>query len=113
MKIFVTGATGYIGTVVTERLRDFGHQVLGLARSDASAKKLETAGAQPIRGDLSDPVSLARAARECDAAIHLAMEHSAHTPQLDRAATEAILEEYRLTGRPFLYTSGTWVLGDT
>jgi nucleoside-diphosphate-sugar epimerase len=113
MKIFVTGATGYIGSVVVERLRDFGHQVSGLARSDESARKLQAAGALATRGNLHDPASLARAARECDAAIHLAMEFSAETPRLDRRATETILEEYRLTGRPFLYTSGVWVLGDT
>jgi nucleoside-diphosphate-sugar epimerase len=98
---------------VVERLRDFGHQVLGLARSDASALKLESAGAQAARGDLRNTGTLARTARECDAAIHLAMEYSAETPQLDRAAVETILEEYRLTGRPFLYTSGIWVVGDT
>ncbi len=49
MKVFLTGATGYIGTVVTEKLRDFGHQVIALARSEESARKLETAGAQPVR----------------------------------------------------------------
>jgi nucleoside-diphosphate-sugar epimerase len=113
MKIFVTGATGYIGSAVVERLRDFGHQVLGLARSDASARKLESAGAHAARGDLRDKVALARAARESDAAIHLAMEYSPQTSELDRGAVDTILEEFRLTGRPFLYTSGIWVLGDT
>jgi nucleoside-diphosphate-sugar epimerase len=113
MKIFVTGATGYIGSVVAERLRDFGHQVLGLARSDASARTLESAGAEVARGDLRNTGAIARAARESDAAIHLAMEYSGETAKLDRGAVETILEEYRLTGRPFLYTSGIWVLGDT
>jgi nucleoside-diphosphate-sugar epimerase len=113
MKIFVTGATGYIGSVVLERLRDFGHQVLGLARSDASAQKLVSAGAHAARGDLRDLGAIARAARECDAVIHLAMEYSPHTAELDRGVVVTILEEYRLTGRPLLYTSTIWVLGDT
>src|SRR5437899_3857025 len=113
MKIFVTGATGYIGTVLVERLRDFGHQVLGLARSGVAAGKLDAAGAQVARGDLRDTGAIARAAREADAAVHLALESSAQASQLDRAVTETILEEYRLTGRPLLYTSGVWVLGNT
>jgi len=113
MRVFLTGATGYIGRVVVERLRGFGHQVLGLARSNEAERKLTAAGAQAVCGDLRDTRAIARAARECDAAIHLALEFSANAAQLDRAAVETVLEEYRLTARPFLYTSGIWVLGDT
>jgi len=114
MRVFVTGATGYIGRVLVERMRDLGHQALGLARSDASARKLEAAGVQSVRGDLRDTSVIARAARECDATVHLAMDFSApDAAQLDRALVETVLEEYRLTARPFLYTSGIWVLGDT
>jgi nucleoside-diphosphate-sugar epimerase len=113
MKIFVTGATGYIGGVLVERLRGFGHQVIGLARSEAARRKLEAAGVLSAPGDLRDTASIARGAREADAAIHLAMEHSADTAELDRAAVNAMLEEYRLTGRTLIYTSGVWVLGDT
>ncbi len=113
MKVFVTGASGYIGSVVAGKLRDFGHQVTGLARTEASAQKLETAGVQPVRGDLRDARVVLRAAREADAAIHLAQEYSADTVKLDRLLVDTVLEEYRLTGRAFLYTSGIWVLGDT
>jgi nucleoside-diphosphate-sugar epimerase len=113
MKVFVTGASGYIGSVVAEKLRDFGHQVNGLARSETSARKLETAGVQPVRGDLRDTSTVLRAAREADAAIHLAQEYSAGGAALDRRLVETVLEEFRLTGRPFLYTSGIWVLGNT
>uniref|UniRef100_Q028X8 NAD-dependent epimerase/dehydratase n=1 Tax=Solibacter usitatus (strain Ellin6076) TaxID=234267 RepID=Q028X8_SOLUE len=113
MKVFVTGATGYIGSVVSERLRDFGHHVVALARSPDSAAKLNAAGAQPVRGDLRDTSIVLRAAREADAAIHIAQEHSAEAARLDRSLVDTVLEEYRLTGRPFIYTSGIWVTGDT
>lgn len=114
MRVFVTGATGYIGRVLVERMRDLGHQALGLARSDAAADKLTAAGVQSVRGDLRDTAVIARAARECDATVHLAMDISApDAAQLDRGIVETVLEEYRLTARPFLYTSGIWVLGDT
>lgn len=113
MKVFVTGASGYIGSVVAGKLRDFGHQVTGLARTEASAQKLETAGVQPVRGDLRDSSTVFRAAREADAAIHLAQDYSADGAALDRRLVETVLEEFRLTGRPFLYTSGIWVVGNT
>lgn len=113
MKVFVTGASGYIGSVVSEKLRDFGHQVTALARSEASARKLEAAGVQPVRGDLRDTSTVLRAAREADASIHFAQEYTAEGPALDRRLVDTVLEEFRLTGRPFLYTSGIWVLGNT
>jgi nucleoside-diphosphate-sugar epimerase len=113
MKIFVTGASGYIGSAVSERLGGFGHQVTGLARSEESARKLESAGVLPVRGDLRDAATVLRAARDADAAIHLAQEYSAQAAHLDRLLVNTVLEEYRLTGRPFLYTSGIWVTGDT
>jgi nucleoside-diphosphate-sugar epimerase len=113
MKVFVTGASGYIGAAVAERLRGFGHQVTGLARSEESARKMEAAGLLPVRGDLRDAKTVQRAARDAGAAIHLAQEYSPDTARLDRLLVDTVLEEYRLTGRPFLYTSGIWVAGDT
>ncbi len=75
MKIFVTGASGWIGSAVVPELLESGHEVVGLARSDASAQKLETAGATVQRGDLDDPETLAKTANDADGVIHLAFQH--------------------------------------
>lgn len=113
MRIFMTGATGYIGSVVTEKLLAAGHRVSGLARSDEAARRLEAAGAEAVRGALDDPDPVARGAAEADGAIHLAMDFSADAPKVDRAATGAILRGLDGSGKPFLYTSGVWVMGST
>jgi nucleoside-diphosphate-sugar epimerase len=112
MRIFVTGATGYIGSVVVEKLLAAGHRVAGLARSDKSAAKLAKVGGEAVRGDLTDAEAIARAATAADGAIHLAMDFSADAPRLDRAAIDAILRGLG-DGKPFVYTSGVWVMGST
>jgi nucleoside-diphosphate-sugar epimerase len=116
MRIFVTGATGYIGTAVTEKLIAAGHAVAGLARSDAAAQKLRNLGAEPVRGDLRDTALLQAAARASGGAIHLAMEPSADAPRLDRGVVDAVLAGLAASGapaKPFVYTSGIWVMGHT
>jgi nucleoside-diphosphate-sugar epimerase len=113
MRIFMTGATGYIGSVVTEKLIAAGHQVLGLARSDESAKRLAAAGAEAVRGSLDDGDAIARGAAAADGAIHLAMDFSTFAPELDRTAVDAILRGLDGGGKPFVYTSGVWVMGST
>jgi nucleoside-diphosphate-sugar epimerase len=113
MRVFVTGATGYIGSVVTEKLLAAGHEVLGLARSDSSARKLERLGAQPVPGDMGGPAVVSAAARRSEAVIHLAAEFSPNGPQLDRAVIDAVLEAFRGSGKAFVYTSGIWVMGST
>ena len=75
MNIFVTGATGWVGSAVVEELRGAGHSVLGLAHSDASAAKLEAIGVKVHRGTLDEPESLARGAAATDATIHTAFNH--------------------------------------
>jgi nucleoside-diphosphate-sugar epimerase len=113
MRLFVTGASGYIGTAVCEKLRAAGHHPVGLARSETSAALLERRGMEVARGDLRDGESLRSAAAACDGAIHLAMDFSPETPQLDRTAVDSILAGLGGSGKPFLYTSGIWVLGNT
>ena len=72
MRVFLTGATGYIGSAVAERLRAVGHQVSALGRSDAAVARLSAAGIEPIRGDFADPKSVAAGARGADGVISLA-----------------------------------------
>jgi nucleoside-diphosphate-sugar epimerase len=113
MRVFVTGATGYVGTSVVEALRAAGHAVVGLARSGDSAARLEAAGCTALRGTLADVDALARGAREADAVIHLAATGGADQAAVDEAAVRALLVALSGSGKPFLYTSGIWVLGPT
>src|SRR5580693_6873510 len=76
MRIFVTGASGWIGSALVPELIGAGHQVLGLARSDASAKAVADLGAEVLRGDMNDTAVLRAGARDSDGTIHLAFEHS-------------------------------------
>src|ERR1700679_2552284 len=75
MRIFVTGASGWIGSAVVPELLGAGHEVVGLARSEGSARALEAAGAVVQRGDLDDPDGLGQAAAKCDGVVHLAFQH--------------------------------------
>lgn len=113
MRILVTGATGYIGSAVSETLRKAGHQAVGLARSQESANRLQSRGHLVARGDLDDPDSLAAAAAACDGVIHTAMAFDARAGERDRAAVETLLAALAGSGKPFVYSSGVWVMGDT
>ncbi len=114
MRVFVTGASGWIGSAVVPELTAAGHQVTGLARSDASAAALTAAGAQVVRGTLDDLDTLRSAATASDGVIHLAFKHDiAFTgdfegaAQADRRAIETFGEALAGSGRPFLIASGT------
>lgn len=111
MNVFLTGATGYIGSVVAETLAQRGHTVIGLARSDEAALQLDEEGHQAHRGDLSDPDSLRGAALSAGAVIHLAAGEK--MAEMDTAAVRTLLDALNGTDTPFIYTSGVWVLGNT
>jgi nucleoside-diphosphate-sugar epimerase len=117
MRIFVTGASGHIASAVIPELLSHGHQVVGLARSDASAEAVAELGAEVRRGDLDDLEGLRHAASEAGGVIHLAFKHEAlrtgdfmGAVDSDMAATRTIGAALRGTDKPFVNTGGTLML---
>lgn len=110
MRVFVTGASGWIGSSAVDELLAAGHEVVGLARSDASAASLEAKGAVVLRGDLDDLASLRRGAVESEATLHLANKHDWSNPaesnRAERAAVETLAEALVGSGKPLAIASG-------
>jgi nucleoside-diphosphate-sugar epimerase len=119
MHIFLTGATGYIGSAVLDAMIKGGHQVTAIARDPEKAERLLGRGATPIIGELGMPRTYVEAVRKSDAVIHAALDSSPRRVQVEREALETMLpalaEAGKADGRPrtFVYTSGIWVLGKT
>jgi nucleoside-diphosphate-sugar epimerase len=110
MRVFLTGATGFIGSYLIPELLQAGHQVVGVTRSDAGAETLRAAGVEPFLGTLEDPKGLARGAAQADGVIHCAFDHNfanfLANCEKDRHAIEAIGAALAGSDRPFLMTSG-------
>jgi nucleoside-diphosphate-sugar epimerase len=118
MRIFLTGATGYVGSAVMDALLRSGHEVTALVRDPEKAEQVSCRGVHPIIGELSRPASYSAAAESADSIVHTALENSKRAQKVDRQAVETLLAaagRRAAAGLPacIVYTSGTWVLGAT
>lgn len=115
MRVFVTGASGFIGSAVAASLARAGHKVFGLVRTASKAGRLARAEVRPVVGDMAAPSSWIELAAGCEVFVHAAAEYSERFAELDRSTVHAALERARASGlsRTFVYTSGAWVVGPT
>lgn len=115
MKVFVTGATGFIGFRVALAFRRAAHEVFGLARTDSKAALLSRNEIHPVVGTLQDPRSFLPAAEACSVLVYAASDSKADSLAVDRSAVEALLSIGAKGASPktLIYTSGVWVYGDT
>lgn len=112
MKIFVTGASGYIGKAVCKKLIADGHTVTGLTHEQRHLKLLDGIGVKAVFADLRETDKWKDHLKEADAAIHLAQDPK-EPAKADTAVVDAVVEAFKGTGKRLIYTSGVWVLGNT
>ena len=117
MRVFLTGATGYVGSAVLDALIRGGHRVTAIVRDPEKAERLKARGVTPVVGELGTPSTFAAAIAGVDAVIHTALEGSARRVHKDREAVQTLLDALSRhsagTNPTFIYTSGIWVLGST
>lgn len=118
MHVFLTGATGHIGSAALESFLRGGHEVTALVRDPAKAESIARRGVHPVIGDLGNPSSYAQEAERCDVIVHTALDPSSRRDKIDRLAVDtflAVTADRAASGRgaAFVYTSDVWVLGET
>ncbi|WP_375486579.1 NAD-dependent epimerase/dehydratase family protein [uncultured Jatrophihabitans sp.] len=109
--VVLTGGTGLVGSAVLTALRDAGHQVTAVVRSEQSAAAVREAGATPAQGDITDSTWLSGVFADADGAIHTASPGDATSADFDAAVVQAALTAYSGTGKPYVHTGGVWVWG--
>jgi nucleoside-diphosphate-sugar epimerase len=112
MDVLLTGGTGYIGSALLDQLRQGGHAVTAVVRSDAAAAQVTAAGATAVQGDVTDRAWLADQLRAVDGAIHTASPGDATSPAFDRAVIAAAVEAFDGTSKPYVHTGGLWIYGN-
>ncbi|MBV8197785.1 MAG: NAD-dependent epimerase/dehydratase family protein [Candidatus Eremiobacteraeota bacterium] len=113
MRVFVIGATGYVGSAVVAALRNRGDAVVGSARTEAAATKLRDGGIEAALCDVTAPESLRAPARGCDAVVYAVQYNGADVAAMESAALDSIVNALAGSGNALLYTSGYWVYGNT
>ncbi|MGG3887562.1 NAD-dependent epimerase/dehydratase family protein [Metabacillus fastidiosus] len=113
MKVFITGITGYIGSVIAQHFLSQGYQVSGLVRSQEKAVQLAKMGISPVMGSLSDLSLLEESVKKADGVVHTAISHTSDMEMLDVSSVNTMLGGLEGTGNPFIYTSGTLIYNDT
>jgi nucleoside-diphosphate-sugar epimerase len=113
MQVFVIGATGYLGSAVAKALKERGHEIVGAARSEEAARKLREAGVGPAAGDVTQPESLKPPARAADGVVYAVQYNGTDGARVEGAALSALTDALAGSGKPFVYTSGVWIYGNT